>query len=191
MSRALVLFSGGADSTLALAWALNRGYVVSTLEFDYPGRPKAEVRAAARITRHMGVRDRVRIRLPLRLARARSTNDGYFPNRNLVFHSIAQAVAESRRADVVVAGHLNSDALRFPDAHPRFLRRIVALARSGRPNRRLIRALLPLARMDSQEKLRLGKRIDAPLATTWSCWRDHSSPCGRCEKCRERWVSGL
>lgn len=191
MRRALVLFSGGADSTLALAWALHRGYAVTTLEFDYPGRPRGEIRAAGRIARVLKVRDRLRVRLPFHAARSKSSRDGYIPGRNLAFHAVAQAVAESRKAHVVVAGHLRHDAHRFRDAGPRYLSEIAFLARRGRLDRRLIRVILPAARLGAKHSRRLRNRLKAPLALSWSCWRDGPAPCGRCEKCRERLIAGL
>lgn len=178
---ALVLFSGGLDSTLALAWTLREGHTPTTLEFETPKRPPGERLAADRIARHYHVRDRIRLPWPLD---APPRRDGYLPSRNLVLHSIAYAFAEERSIPLLVAGHLRSDD--FPDATKSYLRALNRLANRGREAHRRTRLALPIHDWDTGRRRDAIRRWDVPTELTWSCWWGPDRPCGRCEKCRSR-----
>lgn len=186
MTRVLVLFSGGIDSTLALAWSLGQGHDVHVLEFDFPERPRAEHNASSRILRRLRPSRHTRLPLPFSLRPAAAAPEGYLATRNLAFHALAQALAESVGARFVVAGHLERDAQSFPDARHDYFRAIENLAARGRPGRRRIRIVNPLAGKDRDARMRLARRLQAPIEDTWSCWYDGEAPCGVCEKCEER-----
>lgn len=173
MSRAIVLVSGGIDSAVALAWALER-YRVTALAFEIAGRPRREAEASRAIARRVGV---PLLKVPASFLRPRPS--GYVPARNLVFHAVALSIAEDRGARAVVAGHNRSDASIFADARPAYLGRVQRLGRG-------VRILLPLARCTDADVIRLGVRLGAPLELTWSCYRDGRRPCGRCSACRGR-----
>ncbi|HEU4364821.1 MAG TPA: 7-cyano-7-deazaguanine synthase, partial [Candidatus Krumholzibacteria bacterium] len=95
LTRALVLLSGGIDSTVALWWARDR-YRVTALSFDGARRPKGEIRACTAVARRARV-PHVRVDLPFLEARS----DGYVPGRNLVYHAAAISIAERRGARAV------------------------------------------------------------------------------------------
>lgn len=173
MSAAVVLVSGGIDSAVALDWARER-YRAIALSFGVAGRPRGEVRACAAIVRRAGV-EHVRVAVPFLRPRA----SGYAPARNLVFHSIALAIAEDRGARAVVAGHNASDAGFFRDARPDYFKRIERLGKG-------IRIVLPFARKTDRDVIALGLRRGVPLELTWSCYRDGAHPCRRCSACRGR-----
>lgn len=177
-----MLFSGGIDSTLALAWAQERGGAVHTLEIEWPGRPRGEARAARRILDRFRVRSRHVVRLPHDL-RPRGAHDGYLASRNLVYHAVAQSLAEVLGAREVVAGHVDEDGRDFPDARPAFFRALAHLAAAGRPGGRRVPIRNPLSPSVAR---RLIGGLPVPLEWTWSCWRDRARPCGRCEKCTRR-----
>ena len=183
--KAIVLFSGGVDSTLALAWAIHEGYQPTVLEFDYEGRPEAEKEAAHRILRRLGSPTHVRLALGTSL-RPEGETGGYLASRNLLLHSAAQSTAETIGAEAIIAGHLSDDADQFPDAKPRYIDAIVKLAQLARPNLRPIPVELPLHGTTRAARRRLAAELGAPVDLAWSCWEDRVAPCGRCEKCKER-----
>jgi 7-cyano-7-deazaguanine synthase len=173
MRKAIVLVSGGIDSAVALDWARDR-YAPIALSFEVSGRPRREAKACAAVAKRAGVE---LLRVPVPFLRPRAS--GYAPARNLVFHSIALAIAEDRGAEAVVAGHNQSDAKFFEDARPAYFRRLESLGKG-------IRIFLPFARMNDAEVIIRGVRLGVPLELTWSCYRDGARPCRRCGACRGR-----
>lgn len=182
MKRSVLLFSGGVDSTLALYWSLRQKQEVHVLEVDFPDRPDGERTAASRILKKLRPATRLRLTVPF-LRTAKRGPLGYLPTRNLLYHSMAQSLAESVEADVVVAGHIREDAEGFPDAEPKYFAEIETLAARGRPRPRHIRIENPLQKAGIEE---LARTLPIPLAWTWSCWNGRAKPCGRCEKCVRR-----
>lgn len=182
MKRGVLLFSGGVDSTLALHWSLKQLREVHVLEVDFPDRPRGEINAATKVLKRLRPSSRTRVIVPF-LRAAQRGPAGYLPTRNLLYHSIAQSLAETIDADVVVAGHIREDAEGFPDAEPNYFAELEGLAMRGRPRAKRIRIENPLQKAGIEE---LARTIPIPLSWTWSCWNDRSKPCGRCEKCVRR-----
>jgi 7-cyano-7-deazaguanine synthase len=178
----VVLFSGGVDSTLALSWALRERRTVHVLEIDYPARPAGEILAAKRILRRLRPAGRTRLEVPF-LKLQTALVEGYLPSRNLIYHVLAQGLAEQLGADSVVAGHVRDDAEEFPDAAPAYFTAIEDLAARGRPDGKHIPIENPLPREGVEE---LARASPVPLAWTWSCWEQGTQPCRRCEKCERR-----
>jgi len=182
LKKAVVLVSGGIDSAVALDWARER-YRAIAVSFQVAGRPRGEIRACAAIVKRAGVGH-----VPVAVPFLRPRPSGYAPARNLVFHSIALAIAEDRGAAAVVAGHNASDAAWFSDARPDYFRRIERLGKG-------IRIVLPFAKMSDAQVIAMGMKRGVPLELTWSCYRDGARPCRRCSACRgriESWAqSGL
>ena len=175
LKRAIVLFSGGIDSAVALWWARAK-YDVTALSFDGANRPRGEIRACMALARRAQV-THLRVELPFLHTR----RDGYTPGRNLAFHAAALSIAEQRGARTVIAGHNRSDAGHYPDAREAFFKRLEKMADG-------IRILRPFRSMTDGEVARLGARLGVPLDMTWSCYRNGSKPCGACEACRDREV---
>ena len=173
MKKAVVLVSGGIDSAVALDWAKER-YQPIAVSYAIAGRPQGEARACAAIVKRAKV-EQITVALPFLRPRA----SGYAPARNLVFHSVALAIAEDRKAAAIVAGHNRSDAAVFPDARPAYFRRLERLGKG-------IRILLPFARLTDAQVILQGKLRGVPLERTWSCYRDGARPCRRCSACRGR-----
>ena len=203
MSRALVLFSGGADSTTALYWALNRGFDSTALSFDYPGRPTGEKKAALEIANALGL-PLLRAEIPFltpakdlpmdRLSKGllpQSPAVGYVPMRNMVFYATAGYYAEVYEIPTIIAGHTRDDAKTYSDASPQFFDLIrevyrLTLRSSYVTDQKEVEIVLPLAGLSLRDQTALGHRLGVPFDLTWSCWYDTPEPCGSCFACRER-----
>jgi 7-cyano-7-deazaguanine synthase len=197
--KAICLFSGGKDSTVALAWSVANYAEVIALSFNYPARPTSERVAAREVSARLLVRY-IEVELPFIKIAAEiasglggppQTEAAYSPMRNLVFHSIALSVAETLRAEVIVAGHIKSDGNAYRDATRDYLEAIYTVANSGtypfggRPAAR-IELQLPLIDRTDAEVLILGETLSAPVEFSWSCLLDGPEPCKLCVSCKDR-----
>ncbi len=200
MSKALVLFSGGMDSTTGLYWALAQGWEVSALCFDYPSRPNGEIKAAEEIAQRLGV-PMINASLPFvrtakDLANVRpmpeaSAGVGYVPMRNMMFYAVAGYFAELYGMDRILGGHTKEDSKFYSDASPDFFRLVESvykqtLSQSYVSSNREIKIILPLAQLEDAQAGKLGKELGVPFSLTWSCWHDGQAHCGRCYSCLGR-----
>jgi len=197
-STAVIMLSGGLDSTVALWWARSNDIEVLPISIEFGGRPRGELAAVESIARAAMVGPVSRMPLPfVRLAAQlpaykdpkRPFPLGYIPLRNLLFYTLAAYHADAHGARYVVGGHLKEDSMEFPDATPAYFDEMNSLFRrstdgfnrSGAPE-----VLLPLVGMTKTEVVRLGAELGAPFELTWSCWVDGQSPCGKCIACKDR-----
>ena len=195
MKTAILLFSGGIDSTTCLYWAKKQGYQLICLSIDNGHRPLGEKRAANNISRSVGA-DLIKIDLPfLRDYDGMKHEDlpivgkiedgGYIPARNLIYYSIALHFAEIFGAEVIIGGHIAHDSVIFPDATDQFFAKFqVAIDQS------LVsmspKIVLPLAKKSKSEVLTLARELGVPIEETWSCYLNGEEQCGNCLSCRER-----
>lgn len=196
MRRALVLLSGGLDSTVALWWAAHAGYEPVALTFRYAGRPRGEARACRDILAAAPASEAHEIDLPfLREAadidatRFRGAPPGYIPFRNALFYTAASFHAQALDCCIVVGGHNREDAALYPDAERGFFDKLQALLDQGawRGGDIVVpKLVMPLIEMDREDVLALGERLGAPIDATWSCYEDHDAPCGACPACLRR-----
>ena len=198
--KALVMLSGGLDSATCLYWAKEKFAKVSAITFNYSGRLAQEKRAAARLAKSVGVAELIKVDLPFvkeasefyngRLKRQdpEALLSSYVPSRNLIFYSIAAHHAEYIGSKWIVGGHNVHDAAFFKDASKGYIGRLNALFREGclLCNGRAHQVLLPLARKNRKEIVRLAIRLNAPIGQTWSCHREGKVHCGRCYACKQR-----
>ncbi len=113
----------------------------------------------------------------------------YVPARNLIFLSVAVAVAEARDVDAVYIGINALDYSGYPDCRPEFVQSFAATAAlalkrgvEGRP----VEIRTPLVDLTKAGIVRLGLELNAPLHLTWSCYRSAGTPCGTCDACHLR-----
>lgn len=203
-----MLFSGGLDSTTALAWALRRYDKVHALTFDYGQRHRVEIAMAGKTARRMSVAQTIlkvdlrqiggsaltdaRIPLP-RSPRRAGSKEGppatYVPFRNGIFLALAAAWAEARGVRELVCGFHVEDSPDYPDTTPSFIRAMEKAIQAGTkaafggPNFR-IRA--PLVGLGKADIIRLGLRLGADYAYSVSCYAGAERPCGTCSSCRFR-----
>ncbi|RMH60427.1 MAG: 7-cyano-7-deazaguanine synthase QueC [Zetaproteobacteria bacterium] len=208
MSRAVVLLSGGLDSSTALAWAVReQGWECHTLAFDYGQRHRIELEAAARVSQALGAVDHRVIAVDLRsigtsaltsnIAVPKDAHDQhgipctYVPARNLIFLSLATALAESIDARHIVIGANIVDYSGYPDCRPEFLNafaRCASLGTRAGSEGKALSIEAPLIRMRKSEIIALGLRLGLDYALTRSCYdpAPDGTPCGHCDSCHFR-----
>lgn len=207
--KAVVLFSGGLDSTTALAWALSKGYECLAVSFDYGQRHARENAAARAIARRLGVKlyeikldfpwfaacslVNKKLKLPdvklSKIGRKGDIPSTYVPGRNLVFASVGFSLADAEGADAVVLGPNVVDYSGYPDCRPEFYRALQKAAAFGTrrgARGRPIKILTPLIKLSKAGIARLGVKLKAPLELTWSCYSGAKRPCGSCDSCKLR-----
>ncbi len=207
--KAVVLFSGGLDSTTALCWALDRGYECLAVSFNYGQRHARENAAARSIARRLDVKlYQIKLAFPWfagcalvnrsmklpdirlsKIGKAGAIPSTYVPGRNLVFASAGFSLADAVDAEAVVLGPNVVDYSGYPDCRPEFYRALEIAAAYG--TRRgaggnKIKLLTPLIKLSKAGIARLGIKLKAPLELTWSCYRGGKLPCGRCDSCKLR-----
>lgn len=205
---AVVLFSGGIDSTTALHWALKRFAPVRALVCDYGQQHRVEVAMARQAAARLGVECDV-AELPLRrLLESALLGDGrpiaaslaesrreagppstYVPFRNGILLAVAAAYGESRGCRRLVTGFNSVDAPDYPDTTEAFARRMQAAVNQGTSaalGGPRFRVLAPLARLNKREIVALGLGLGADYSYSVSCYRGSEVPCGRCPSCDVR-----
>jgi 7-cyano-7-deazaguanine synthase len=207
-SRAVVLLSGGLDSTTALAVARSQGRECYALTVRYGQLHQVELEAAARVASVLGAREHRIVAVDLSpIAASALTTEGievpkdrslaeigapndvpatYVPARNTVLLALALAWAESIGATEIYVGVNVLDASGYPDCRPAFVRAFEALAqvatRSGG-----IRIHAPLIEMTKAEIVKLGVSLGIDYAITHSCYDPVAgAACGRCDACALR-----
>ena len=202
----VVVLSGGLDSTVCLALAVEDG-PATALTFDYGQRHRVELERAKAVAAHYGVEQLVvrfdasawggsaltdaAIEVPAAGSGATSATIPvtYVPARNLIFLSVAMGVAEARNADDVWLGVNALDYSGYPDCRPEFISSFAgtaALALKRGVEGRPVAIRTPLIDKSKADIVRLGIEVDAPLRLTWSCYRGDERPCGDCDACHLR-----
>jgi 7-cyano-7-deazaguanine synthase len=197
-TRAIVMLSGGLDSTVALYWAMNRGYEIQTLTFNYFLRSKKEGQAARKIASINKVKHReINLDFLKEIEDSISVNPllkraekAYIPSRNVIFYGIATSFAELSDAKYIVAGHNRDDIRIFPDSSISFFDHFNSTTKLGLfSGDRTGRVILPLAKLSKKEVIKLGEKLSVPFKLTWSCYRSSNRPCGKCHSCRLRAIA--
>lgn len=202
MAKALILLSGGMDSTVALYWARHHHEVIGTVSFDYGSKHNArEIALAAWHSQHLGIpHDTVNLPFVNELFQSDLLQSGgeipeghyaddnmkktVVPFRNGIMLAIACGLAESRQAEaLVIAAHSGDHAI-YPDCRETFMQAIGASMREGTYAR--IELLRPFIDLDKTAIARLGHDLGVDLAKTWSCYKGQERQCGVCGTCVER-----
>ena len=205
MKRAVVLLSGGLDSTTTLFYAKEKGYKVSALIFDYGQRHKKEIIRAKRIARlaHFdctvlkigfpwkgsALLDK-KIPVPIR----RKIDEKiipvtYVPARNIIFLSYAASFAETIGARTIFIGANARDYSGYPDCRPEFFKIFQEVLKKGSKSGvegKAIRIATPLVHMTKAQIISLGLKLKVPYHLTWSCYMGEKIPCGVCDSCHLR-----
>lgn len=205
---AVVLLSGGLDSTTVLAIARQEGYRCHALSFDYGQRHQVELEAARRVASAFGVERHVVAQIDLRefggsaltadlaVPKGRSADemdDGipvtYVPARNTVFLSFALAWAETLEASDIFIGVNALDYSGYPDCRPEYIEAFERMAnlatKAGVEGRTQTRIHMPLVSLTKAEIVQRGVALGVDYGLTHSCYDPgvDGRPCGGCDSC--------
>jgi 7-cyano-7-deazaguanine synthase len=205
--KAVVLLSGGLDSTTVLYYAVKQGYKCACLLFDYGQRHRKELKSAIRIAGKNRCEYRVvKISLPWSSSsltdKARKIPNNkkisivnyqtpknealpttYVPGRNTIFLSFALSYAETLGAETIFIGANAVDYSGYPDCRPDYYIEWNRLLKSLGTK---ITIKAPLIRLDKAAIVRFGYKLGVPFGLTWSCYKGGRKPCGVCDSCRFR-----
>ena len=207
--RAVVLLSGGLDSSTALGIARTKGREVYALTVDYGQRHRKEVAAAKKVAKHLGAKDHTVLKIDLaQLGGSALTNrtiavperrsieeigEGipptYVPARNTILLGLALAYAESLDADEIYIAANVLDSSGYPDCRPEFYDAFRSVARLGTKRGvegRPIHIHTPLIHMTKADIVRTGAKLGVPFELTWSCYHGRQKACGVCDSCQLR-----
>lgn len=201
---AVVLFSGGMDSTTCIAHAIKEGFAVHALTIHYGQKHNSEIEAAKKIAAAMNVAEHHIIILPfgtfggsaltddtINVADANQSSgipSTYIPARNTIFLALALSFAETRNAHHIYIGASSVDYSNYPDCRPQFIREFERLANLGTKSgaegtRFTIHA--PLQYLTKAETILHGLSLGVDYSQTVSCYRADSEgrACGNCDCC--------
>ena len=199
---AVVLLSGGLDSTVTLAKALADGHDVTALSFRYGQKHTRELTSAGNVCNYYGVRH-VIIDMDLTSFRSSLIADDmeipkgrghigddipstYVPARNVIMLSAAAGLCESVDADTIYIGANAVDYSGYPDCRPEFFEafeKMINIGTKAGVEGRILKIATPILRMSKADIVRLGIELGAPLEMTWSCYSGGDLACGRCDSC--------
>jgi 7-cyano-7-deazaguanine synthase len=204
--HAIVLLSGGLDSTTVLAIARSQGFICHTLAVSYGQRHSVELQAAQAISRRLGAVEHRQMHVDLadiggsaltdsRIAVPESATAGipvtYVPARNTLFLALALGWAEVAGARDIFIGVNAVDYSGYPDCRPDFIRAFETLAglatKAGVEGGRF-HVQAPLLSLSKAQIIRAGTELGVDYGETVSCYQANTrlEACGRCDSCRLR-----
>jgi len=200
--KAVLILSGGVDSTTLLYQMLADGYQVSALTFNYGQRHTKEIDCASKIAGLLKIPHRIvdlrgitellgdsallgKKEVPSCHYTEESAKQTVVANRNMIMLSIAAAYAEAQEIpEVFYAAHQNDSTI-YPDCRPEFveaLRPAIRLGTAWHP----VELRAPFVNLSKAEIVKLGLGLGVPYELTWSCYRGKAQPCRECPTCIER-----
>jgi len=205
--RAIVLLSGGIDSSTTLAIAKSQGKQLTVVTFDYGQRHKCEINAARNIAGSLNVEDHVMVKIdlrqfgnsaltaPIKVPKGRSAREigtgipiTYVPARNTIFLAYALALAEARQANKIFIGANAVDYSGYPDCRPEFIQafeKMANLATKAGIEGNGIAIEAPLTNFSKAEIIKLGTELKLDYSLTFSCYDpiEDGLSCGECDSC--------
>ena len=200
--KAVLIFSGGLDSTTLLCKMLADGYQVDALTFNYAQRHKKEIDCAITIARRLNVTHHVidlsslaaflgesallgKKEVPSCHYTEDAARQTVVPNRNMIMLSVAAGYAEAHEIpELFYAAHKNDQTI-YPDCRPEFVQALVPAIRLGTAWHP-VQLKAPFLDMTKAEIVRMGLELQVPYELTWSCYRGEDKPCRSCPTCIER-----
>jgi 7-cyano-7-deazaguanine synthase len=205
---AVVLLSGGLDSTTVLAIAKSQGFRPYALSFEYGQRHVVELAAAKRVAGTLGVERHVTAKIDLTVFGGSALTDDidvpkhnsvddldagipstYVPARNTIFLSFALAFAEVVDAHDIFIGVNALDYSGYPDCRPEYIRAYEEMAnlatKAGVEGTQRLTIHTPLLAMTKAKIVQAGMNLGVDYSLTSSCYDpdDHGRPCGHCDSC--------
>src|SRR5438034_6066303 len=207
MKRAVVLLSGGLDSTTTLAIAMAEGYDAYALSFDYGQRHQIEIEAARRVANSLGTREHRVAKIDMRILGGSALTDDldvpkkrseteiargipvtYVPARNTIFLSYALALTEAIESTDIFMGANAIDYSGYPDCRPEFIKAFETLANLGTKagvEGRRFQIHTPLIKFSKADIIRKAVELGVDLSLTHSCYdpSPEGLACGECDSC--------
>lgn len=206
--KAIVLLSGGLDSTTCLAIAKSQGYECYALSFDYGQRHNPELKAAALIAKFFGVKEHKIIKLDAlaEIGHSALTDHSiavpeftgktdipitYVPARNTIFLTMSLAWAEVLDVFDIFIGANAVDYSGYPDCRPEYyeaFQKMADIATKAGIEGKKLKIHTPLINLTKAEIIQLGLNLDVDYRMTISCYQanEHGHACGRCDSCTYR-----
>ena len=206
--KAVVLLSGGLDSTTVLAIALKQGYEPITLCFDYGQRHRVELKKSRTLSQKMGALGHREVKIDLRqfggsaltadidVPKGRSEDEmaaeipiTYVPARNTIFLSFCLAAAEAARIEDIFIGVNAVDYSGYPDCRPEYIQAFEQMAnlatKAGVEGTSKFKIHTPLIEMTKAQIIKKGLELGVDYSLTHSCYHpdDQGHPCGECDSC--------
>ena len=206
-NRAIVLFSGGLDSTTCLYIAKNENTEIIALSFDYSQKHKIELLHAKKITRLNRTRHLIQKidpeffhgssltekEMPVSKTGVKKNKipATYVPGRNTLFLAFATSLAEGMGFNRIYIGVNALDYSGYPDCRPGFIqafqKTIDLGTKRGIENKNPVQIMTPLIQLSKKEIILLGNSYGVPFSMTMSCYDPkNGKPCGKCDSCRLR-----
>ncbi len=203
MKKAVVLLSGGLDSTTLLYWVVNEGCKPYVLSFDYGQRHKKELGFAKRTCEKLDVEQRIvditsihellqgsaltdsSVSIPEEHYSHESQKATVVPNRNAIMLNIAVGYAVSIGADrVFYAAHANDREI-YPDCRAEFINSQNETAKLANDDEEF-EIIAPFVNKSKADIVKIAGELGVPFEDTWSCYKGKELACGVCGTCRER-----
>jgi 7-cyano-7-deazaguanine synthase len=202
---AVVLLSGGMDSTTVLAIAIEAGYIPAPIHFDYrqKNRHKEQIAFEA-IVNHYKISNKLVVSTDFlaQIGSSALTEDSipipvtpidpaeipstYVPFRNGILLSMAASWAEVIGARAIFTGFVEEDSSGYPDCREKFVNAMESAVNLGRKPRSILSIITPIIHLTKSEILKVGYKLKVPYHLTWSCYTGNDTQCGVCPACRLR-----
>lgn len=209
LAKAVVLLSGGLDSTVCLVRAIEDGHDPIPLTIGYGQRHSRELQAAKDVAEFYGLEEHHVIEFDLgNFTSSSLTSDRvpvphrnsweqigedipstYVPARNIIFLGIAAGLAETKSARYMYIGANAVDYSGYPDCRPQFFetfQRLLNVCTKSGVEGDPVTIKTPILRLTKAEIVEMGVNLGAPLHLTWSCYEGREEACGRCDSCQLR-----
>ncbi|MCE5304686.1 MAG: 7-cyano-7-deazaguanine synthase QueC [Chloroherpetonaceae bacterium] len=206
MKKAIVLLSGGMDSAVVAAVALNDGYDVSALHLNYGQRTQSrELQAFYDLCEYYSIQEKLivdieylnqiggtslidkSIPIPKNAVENTRIPNTYVPFRNGNILAIAVSWAEVIGADAIYIGANTIDSSGYPDTSKEFLEAFELAANLGTKfgiaGSSKLKIKAPLIDLSKKDIVLKGKELNVPFELTWSCYEDNEIACGECDSC--------
>lgn len=207
MKKAVVLFSGGLDSTTALALARSQGYEIYALTFDYGQRHDKEIACSKQIAAAIGVAQHIivktnmdawggsaltdkSIEIPEGKEESKDIPLTYVPARNMVFLSYAASYAEAIDSQDIFIGVSEIDYSGYVDCRKEFIEAMENAINLGTvcsvEYNKKIKIHTPFINITKSEEIKIGIKLGVDYSSTWTCYNGGTHACGVCDSCKLR-----
>lgn len=205
MKKAIVLLSGGLDSTTALYLAKSQGFdEIYALTFEYGQKHDKELKSAIAVAKAAGVKEHKVVNLLLNQWKGCSLTDSdleigdgdinrsdipatYVPARNMVFLSVAASYADALGITDIFIGVSEVDYSGYVDCREEFIKAMENAINLGTvlgaEKKQKITLHAPFMHLTKAEEVKLGVRLGVDFGLTWTCYRGDEHPCGTCDSC--------